>query len=77
MRVFSRLTVIHTYVHTLMAVASMQGAEQHIRSSLVFSILLKDMQTRGIEPLSFRLQEAGSAPEPQSPCVIENITILV
>ena len=27
-----RLTVIHTYIHTLMAMAAMQGADQHIRS---------------------------------------------
>ena len=29
-----RLTVIHTDIHTLMAVAAMQGVDQHIRSSL-------------------------------------------
>ena len=34
-----RLTVIHTNIHTLMAVAATQGAYQHIRSSLGFSIL--------------------------------------
>ena len=34
------LTVTHTYIHTLMAVAATQGANQHIRSSLGFSILL-------------------------------------
>ena len=37
-----RLTVIQTYFHTLMVVAAMQGADQHIRSSLGFSILPKD-----------------------------------
>ena len=39
------LTVIHTYIHTLMVVAAMQGADQHIRSSLGFSILPKDGST--------------------------------
>ena len=39
------LTVIHTYIHTLMSVAAMQSADQHIRSSLGFSILLKDTST--------------------------------
>ena len=39
-----RLT-IHTYIHTLMAVAAMQGDDQHIRSSLGFSILPKDTLT--------------------------------
>ena len=33
------------YIHTLMVVAAMQGANQHIRSSLGFSILLKDTST--------------------------------
>ena len=32
-----RLTTVHTYIHTLMAVAAMQGANQHIRISLGFS----------------------------------------
>ena len=47
-RAFSRrfcpklLTEIHTYIHTLIVVAAMQGADQHIRISLGFSILLKD-----------------------------------
>ena len=36
-----RLTFVHTYIQTLMAVAVMQGADQHIRSSLGFSILPK------------------------------------
>ena len=39
------LTVIHTYTHTLMVVAAMQGAGQHIRSSLGISILPKDTST--------------------------------
>ena len=30
------VTEIHTYIHTLMAVAAMQGAGQHIRSSVGF-----------------------------------------
>ena len=36
-----------------MAVTAMQGADQHISSSLGLSILPKDMQTRGIEPVTF------------------------
>ena len=35
---------IRTYIHTLMAVAAVQGA-RHIRSSLGFSILPKDTLT--------------------------------
>ena len=52
-----RLTVIHTYIHTLMAVAAMQGAEQHIGSCLGIQYLAQghfDMQTRGIEPVTSR-----------------------
>ena len=41
----SKATVIPTYIHTLMVVAAMQGADQHIRSSLGFSILRKDTST--------------------------------
>ena len=37
-----RLTVIHAFIHTLMAVAAIQGADQHIKSSLGFVILPKD-----------------------------------
>ena len=40
-----RLTVIHTHICTPMAVAAMQGADQHIRSSLGFSIFPKDTST--------------------------------
>ena len=40
-----RLTVIHTYIHTLMVVAAMKGADQHIGSSLGLSILSKDTVT--------------------------------
>ena len=36
-----------TVIHTLMAVAAMQGADQHIRSSLGFSILPKDRNQTG------------------------------
>ena len=36
------LKVIHTYIHRQMVVAAMQGANQHIRSSLGFSMLHKD-----------------------------------
>ena len=39
-----RLTVIHTYIHTLTAVAAVQGADQH-RSSLGFSVLPEDTST--------------------------------
>ena len=38
-----QLTLINTYIHTLMVVAAMQGA--NIRSSLGFSILSKDTLT--------------------------------
>ena len=50
-RAFSRclctkpLTINHTYISTLMAVAAMQGANQHIRSNLGFSILPNDTIT--------------------------------
>ena len=44
-RAFSRHTVIHTCIHTLMVVAAVQGADMHIRSSLGFSILPKDTST--------------------------------
>ena len=56
-----------TEIHTLMSVAAMQGAAQHIRSSLGFSILPKD--TSPCEPgeLNQRQQDAGSPPEPQPP----------
>ena len=37
-----RLTVIHTDFHTLMVLAAMQGASEHIRNSLGFSVLPKD-----------------------------------
>ena len=36
------LTIIHTYIHTLMVVAALQGPNQHIRSSLGLIILPKD-----------------------------------
>ena len=39
------LTVIHTHIHTLMVAAAMQGANQHIGSSLGFSVLPKDTLT--------------------------------
>ena len=39
------LAVIHTYFHTPIGVAATQGAAQHIRSSLGFSILPKDTST--------------------------------
>ena len=40
-----QLTVIHTYIHTMMMVAPMQGTDQHTRCSLGFSILPKDTST--------------------------------
>ena len=40
-----RVTDSNSYIHTLMVVAAMQGADQHIRSSLGFSILPKDTST--------------------------------
>ena len=49
--------IIHTNIHTLMAMAAMQGADQHIRSSLGFQYLaqeLFDMQTRETEPTTFQ-----------------------
>ena len=52
-----RLTVIHTCVHTLMAVVAMQGAQQRIRSSLGVQYLAQEhfyMQSRGIKPAAFR-----------------------
>ena len=36
------MTYSNSYIHTLMAVAAMQGANQHIRSNLGFSVLPKD-----------------------------------
>ena len=54
LRAFSRrVCPTHTDIHTLMAVAAMQGADQHIRSSSGFSILPEDTSTcrpGGIEP---------------------------
>ena len=43
-----------------MVVAAMQGTEQQTTTGVVF-----DMQTRGIEPVTFHLQDAGSTSEPQ------------
>ena len=40
-----RFTLIHICIHTRMVVAAMQGTNQHIRSSLGFSILPKDILT--------------------------------
>ena len=40
-----RLIDIHTNIHTLMVVAAMQGADQHIRRTLGFSISPKNMST--------------------------------
>ena len=51
------LTVIHTYIHTLMAVAAMQGADQHVSEQFGVQYLAQghfDMQTRGMEPATFQ-----------------------
>ena len=49
-----------------MVVAAMQGPDQHIRSSLGFSILPKDtlmhMQTKGIEPATSQSTPIHSRP---------------
>ena len=47
-------------------VAAMQGAVQHIRSSLGFSILLKDALTSNQQP-SDNKKLVGCAHEPQLP----------
>ena len=39
------MTYNNSYIHTLKAEAAIQGADQHIRSSVGFSILLKDTLT--------------------------------
>ena len=41
----SKVTDSYPYIHTLMVVAPMQGANQHIRSSLGYRILPKDTST--------------------------------
>ena len=48
---------IHTFI--LMVVAAMQGANQHIRRILGFSILPKDTLTCIIEPVTFQWKDAG------------------
>ena len=47
-----------------MAVAAMQGADQHIRVEYL-ARGHANMQTRGIEPATFWYQDNGSTPEPQ------------
>ena len=61
-RVFcpKRLTVTHTYIHTLMAVAAMQGADQHVRSSLGLSILGKNTWTCRPRPGESNQRPAGN-----------------
>ena len=51
-----RLKESQTYIHTLMAVAAMQGADQHIRSSL--GILPKD--TLAWQPAELNQQPSDS-----------------
>ena len=46
---------LNSCIHTLMVVATAMQDHGHF-----------DMQTRGIEPATFRWQDAGSTPEPQS-----------
>ena len=50
----SKVTHSSSDIHTLMVAAAMQSADLHIRSSLGFSILPKDIQIRGIKPATFR-----------------------
>ena len=48
---------LQEFIHTLMPMAAMQGADQHIRSSFGVQYLAKghfNMQTRGIEPATFQ-----------------------
>ena len=69
--------VIHTYIHTLMAVDVMHGADQHIRSSLGVQYLAQGLfntQARGIKPATFWQQDAGSAPEPQPPQILSYLS---
>ena len=49
-----QLTVIHTYIHTLMAVAEMQSAHQEQFWVQYLAQGHFDMQTRGIKPATFR-----------------------
>ena len=43
--ILAEATYSNSYIHKLMAMAAMQGADQHMRSSLGFSILPKDTST--------------------------------
>ena len=52
-----RFTVINTCMHTLMAAAAMQSADQHIRNCYGVQYLAQghfDMHSKGIEPATFR-----------------------
>ena len=65
-RSLSKVTYSNSYSHTVMAVAAMQGADQHIRSSFEVQYLAQghfNLQTREMEPVTFRKQTAGSTPE--------------
>ena len=64
------LAVIHTHFHTLMVLAAMQGADQHIRGSVSCPRTLRVVFTsRSVLEWSFKTfgwyQYAGSTPEPQ------------
>ena len=58
-RLFSpkQLIVSQTHIHTLMAVAAMQGADQHIRNSLGLSILSRDTSNCRPGELNQRLSD--------------------
>ena len=84
LRSFSRrfcpkqLTVIHTYILTLMAVVAMQGADWHIRSSFGVQSLAQghfDMQTRGIEPVTWATATRSNVNGPQTCMTIHLIVV--
>ena len=79
-RAFSRrfcpkqLTVIQAYIHTLMAVVAMQGADQQIRSSLRFSILPKDTSTcKSGELNQWPSDSTGSTPNHSHPIMFHYV----
>ena len=67
----SKATYSNSYIHTPMVVAAMQDDDQHIRSSLEFSILPKDTST--CRPGESKQKSSDNkrlalTPEPQPPC---------
>ena len=50
-----------------------QGAKQHIRSSLDFSVF--DMQSREFKLATFRYQDTGFTPEPQSVVLLHQLLL--